>query len=107
MYCGCDWVDKLQNLIVQMNTRKVPLDKKKTLNSLLWYEEEWKLELAYLVEDMFQYTAFCCMWKNAAVTILSLKLRTLRKTIPSHSVSYSSKNKNKKVNKRKSGSLDY
>lgn len=87
-----------------MNTLKVPLDKIKTLNSLLWYEKEWKVELACLVEDMFQYTVLCSMWSNAVVTIFSLKLGTLRKTISTNSVSYSSKNKNKKVNKRKGGS---
>ena len=59
-----------------------------------------KVELACLVEGMFQYTVLCSMWNNAAVTIFSLKLRTLRKTISTKSVSYSSKNKNKKVNEK-------
>lgn len=44
-----------------MNTLKISLDKIKTLNSLLWFEKEWKMELAYLVEDMFstQYFVAC------------------------------------------------
>ena len=82
---------QLQNLIVQMNTLKISLDKKKTLNSLLWFEKEWKVELAYLVEDMFQYTVFCCMWNKAGITIFSLKVGMPRKIISSNSVSYSSK----------------
>lgn len=69
-----------------MNTLKVPLDKIKTLNiQLLWYEREWKAELVNLVEDMFQYTVYCYVWKNAVLNIyILLKAEDSKKNYKQH-----------------------